>query len=230
MAQARRACSPRSSRSGSPPTRSSKRSRLRGGRPAPAAAGSARALEHWVIVPENAKTAGNIGFVVLVCALIALVQLKGRWRTVLLVPTVYLAACVWEARLAVEPSVTRQILVGAILIVMMTRARRDCSARGAWRSSDVRRLLELTSARAGLRRAAALSRPRPRRRRGRDRQRHRAQRRGQDDDLQPHHRRLHAHGRATSASPTRASPGCCRTRSRGWASRARSSPCGCSST
>jgi branched-chain amino acid transport system permease protein len=77
------------------------------------------ALEHWVIVPENAKTAGNIGFVLLVVALIALVQLKGRWQTVLLVPTVYLAACVWEARLAVEPSVTRQILVGAILIVMM---------------------------------------------------------------------------------------------------------------
>ncbi len=77
------------------------------------------ALEHWVIVPENAKTAGNIGFVVLVCALIALVQIKGRWRTILLVPTIYLAACVWEARLAVEPSVTRQILVGAILIVMM---------------------------------------------------------------------------------------------------------------
>jgi ABC-type branched-subunit amino acid transport system permease subunit len=77
------------------------------------------ALEHWVIVPENAKTAGNIGFVVLVVALIALVQLKGRWQTILLVPTVYLAACVWEARLAVEPSVTRQILVGAILIVMM---------------------------------------------------------------------------------------------------------------
>ena len=56
---------------------------------------------------------------VLVVALIALVQLKGRWQTILLVPTVYLAACVWEARLAVEPSVTRQILVGAILIVMM---------------------------------------------------------------------------------------------------------------
>ncbi|HEX6020602.1 MAG TPA: branched-chain amino acid ABC transporter permease [Solirubrobacter sp.] len=76
-------------------------------------------LEHWVIVPENAKTAGNIGYVLLVVALIALVQLKGRWQTALLVPTVYLAACVWEARLAVEPSVTRQILIGAILIVMM---------------------------------------------------------------------------------------------------------------
>ncbi len=34
-------------------------------------------------------------------------------------PTIYLAACVWEARLAAEPSVTRQILIGAILIVMM---------------------------------------------------------------------------------------------------------------
>jgi branched-chain amino acid transport system permease protein len=77
------------------------------------------ALGHWVIVPASPKTAGNIGFVLLVCVLIALVQLKGRWQTVLLVPTVYLAACVWEARLAAEPSVTRQILVGAILIVMM---------------------------------------------------------------------------------------------------------------
>jgi ABC-type branched-subunit amino acid transport system permease subunit len=32
---------------------------------------------------------------------------------------IYLAACVWEARLVAEPSITRQILIGAILIVMM---------------------------------------------------------------------------------------------------------------
>ena len=77
-------------------------------------------LEHWVIVPANSKTPGNVGFVILVCSLIAVVQLKNRWlRTVLLVPIIYLAACVWEARLVVEPSVTRQILIGAILIVMM---------------------------------------------------------------------------------------------------------------
>jgi branched-chain amino acid transport system permease protein len=79
----------------------------------------ASALRDWVIVPASPKTAGNIGFVLLVCLLIALVQLRGRWRTLLLVPTVYLAACVWEARLIVEPSITRQILIGAILIVMM---------------------------------------------------------------------------------------------------------------
>ncbi|HEY3728657.1 MAG TPA: branched-chain amino acid ABC transporter permease [Solirubrobacteraceae bacterium] len=79
----------------------------------------ASALHSWVIVPQNPTTAGNIGFVVLICLLIALVQIHGRWRTIVLVPTLYLAACVWEGRLVAEPSITRQILLGAILIVMM---------------------------------------------------------------------------------------------------------------
>ena len=46
-------------------------------------------------------------------------QVKGRWRTILLVPTIYLAAFVWETRLVAEPSITRQLMIGAILIVMM---------------------------------------------------------------------------------------------------------------
>src|ERR1700761_6416895 len=76
-------------------------------------------LRDWVIVPANPQTAGNVGFVVLVCLAITLVQVKGRWRTILLVPTIYLAAFVWETRLVVEPSITRQLMIGAILIVMM---------------------------------------------------------------------------------------------------------------
>ncbi|HEV8155893.1 MAG TPA: branched-chain amino acid ABC transporter permease [Gaiellales bacterium] len=76
-------------------------------------------LRDWIIVPANPQTAGNVGFVVLVCLAIALVQVKGRWRTILLVPTIYLAAFVWETRLVVEPSITRQLMIGAILIVMM---------------------------------------------------------------------------------------------------------------
>ena len=76
-------------------------------------------LHNWVVVPSNATTAGNIGFVVLLCLVIALIQVKGRTRTVLLVPTLYLAACVWEGVLVENPSVTRQLLIGAILIVMM---------------------------------------------------------------------------------------------------------------
>jgi ABC-type branched-subunit amino acid transport system permease subunit len=83
----------------------------------------ASALRDWVIVPSNngavPRGPGNIGFVVLICLVIALGQLRGRWRTIVMVPTLYLAACVWEARLVAEPSVTRLILLGAILIVVM---------------------------------------------------------------------------------------------------------------
>jgi ABC-type branched-subunit amino acid transport system permease subunit len=77
------------------------------------------ALRDWVIVPANAQTAGNWGFIVLICLLITLVQVSSRWRTVLLPPTLYLASFVWETRLVMEPSITRQLMIGAILIVMM---------------------------------------------------------------------------------------------------------------
>jgi len=77
------------------------------------------ALRYWVIIPANAQTLGNWGYVLLVCLLIALVQVNGRWRTILLVPTLYLASFVWETRLSAEPAITRQIMIGAILIVMM---------------------------------------------------------------------------------------------------------------
>jgi branched-chain amino acid transport system permease protein len=79
----------------------------------------AGALRHWVIVPANPQVPGNYGYVLLVCLLIGLLQVKGRWRTILLVPAIYLASFVWETRLAAEPSITRQILIGAILVVMM---------------------------------------------------------------------------------------------------------------
>jgi ABC-type branched-subunit amino acid transport system permease subunit len=86
----------------------------------------ASALRYWVIVPANPQSqgswafvAGNWGFVALICLLIALVQAGSRWRTILMVPTIYLASFVWETRLVVEPSITRQLLIGAILIVMM---------------------------------------------------------------------------------------------------------------
>jgi hypothetical protein len=77
------------------------------------------ALRDWVIVPANPQTPGNWGFVVLICALIGLVQADSRWRTIMLPPVIYLASFVWETRLVVEPSITRQLMIGAILIVMM---------------------------------------------------------------------------------------------------------------
>jgi ABC-type branched-subunit amino acid transport system permease subunit len=79
----------------------------------------AAALRYWVIVPANPSTPGKFGFVLLICMLIALVQIEGGWGTLPLVPTIYLASFVWEAILIAQPAVTRQLMIGAILIVMM---------------------------------------------------------------------------------------------------------------
>jgi ABC-type branched-subunit amino acid transport system permease subunit len=76
-------------------------------------------LHNWVIVPKHPTTFGDVGFVLLIALVIGLVQLRGRWRDLTLVVTLYVAACVWEARLVTVPAITRQILIGVILIVMM---------------------------------------------------------------------------------------------------------------
>jgi branched-chain amino acid transport system permease protein len=86
----------------------------------PASAGwLGAALRDWVIVPANAQVAGNWGYVLLICLLVALVQVSRRWRTILLPPVICLASFVWETKLVTEPAITRQLMIGAILIVMM---------------------------------------------------------------------------------------------------------------
>jgi len=77
------------------------------------------AVKDFVIVPSKAASYGNILFVILICALIAIVRVQGTRRLVLIVPTVYVAACCWEARLIVNPAITTQIMIGAVLIVTM---------------------------------------------------------------------------------------------------------------
>jgi branched-chain amino acid transport system permease protein len=76
-------------------------------------------VSHWVIVPRDATTYGNILFIALICLVFALIRVRQRFLPLLLAPTVYVAACCWEARLVVEPSITAQILIGAILVAMM---------------------------------------------------------------------------------------------------------------
>jgi ABC-type branched-subunit amino acid transport system permease subunit len=48
-----------------------------------------------------------------------LTTLRGVLQKLALIPTLYLTAFVWENRLVVEPSITRLILIGVILIVLM---------------------------------------------------------------------------------------------------------------
>jgi ABC-type branched-subunit amino acid transport system permease subunit len=76
-------------------------------------------LRHWVVLPSNPLTIGNVAFVLLILAVLGVTLLHGWVQRLALVPTLYLAAFVWENRLAVEPSITRLILVGVILIVLM---------------------------------------------------------------------------------------------------------------
>ena len=81
--------------------------------------GLASLLDGWVVHPEFSTRLGNIGFVVLVAAVLLLVRLHGQARSAFLVPVLYLAAFVWENRLVLEPSVTRILLLGTTLIVLM---------------------------------------------------------------------------------------------------------------
>jgi branched-chain amino acid transport system permease protein len=77
------------------------------------------AIQAWVVLPEDPTTIGNWAFCALVVGVIALTRVSARTRTILLVPLLYLAAFVWENRLVDEPSITRQLLLGVLLIVMM---------------------------------------------------------------------------------------------------------------
>jgi branched-chain amino acid transport system permease protein len=78
-----------------------------------------RGLDGWVVHPANPLTVGNVAFVILVLAVMGLSVVRGWLRWVLMAPTLYLAAFVWDNRLVVEPSITRLILIGVILIVLM---------------------------------------------------------------------------------------------------------------
>jgi ABC-type branched-subunit amino acid transport system permease subunit len=75
---------------------------------------------HWVVVPAHlASWVPPVAYISLVVALLALTVLRGWARVALLVPTLYLAAFVWENVMLPKPEPTRYIVLGALLIVLM---------------------------------------------------------------------------------------------------------------
>ena len=76
-------------------------------------------VSHWVIVPRNANWYGNLMYGAIIVMVVVVVQLHGIRRLIAIVPTVYIAACCWEAKLITDPTVTTQIMLGVILIVTM---------------------------------------------------------------------------------------------------------------
>jgi branched-chain amino acid transport system permease protein len=82
------------------------------------------ALRHWLVLPKNTYEVanyqiGNFAFVTLIGLVLALTVVKGWWRYVLLVPTIWTAAFVWETRLIEESPTTRPLFLGVVLIVLM---------------------------------------------------------------------------------------------------------------
>ena len=82
-----------------------------------------RGVQSWLIHPaEHATEIGNYGFVLLIALVLLLTVIKDPWRSILLVPTIYLGAFVWENLMmaTVEAqAATRFILLGALLVVLM---------------------------------------------------------------------------------------------------------------
>jgi ABC-type branched-subunit amino acid transport system permease subunit len=82
------------------------------------------ALRHWLVLPKNTYEVanyeiGNYAFVILIGLVLALTVARGWGRYVVLVPTIWTAAFVWETRLIEESPTTRPLLLGVVLIVCM---------------------------------------------------------------------------------------------------------------
>ena len=79
-----------------------------------------RALEHWVLLPRNTSSIAGWAYFALIVAALVLTLLRGWWRALALIPTLYLASFVWENKLVEQVSgATRLILLGGLLVVIM---------------------------------------------------------------------------------------------------------------
>jgi branched-chain amino acid transport system permease protein len=79
-----------------------------------------RFIEHWVLIPEGHDRFGDVMYVTLIVMILTLTVVRGWVRTLLLIPTIYLAAVVWENAFVEQPAVARWILFGSLLIALMS--------------------------------------------------------------------------------------------------------------
>ncbi len=78
-----------------------------------------RLLGRWLFVPADRMLWGNIAFVLLVIAVAVFSRMSGRRKLLLLPLLVWLAVFVWMVRLSTEASLTRQLVIGSSLVVLM---------------------------------------------------------------------------------------------------------------
>ena len=82
--------------------------------------GFAGGLAHWVVVPAHLdRWVAPVSYIGLIAVILVLTLLSPRVRLVLLIPTLYLAAFVWENVMLAKPEPARYIVLGLILIGLM---------------------------------------------------------------------------------------------------------------
>ena len=77
-------------------------------------------IEAWVLLPRHPVKIADYAYVILIAAILLVTRLDGWRRLAALVPTLYLAAMVWETLLVGQTAgATRLILLGALLVALM---------------------------------------------------------------------------------------------------------------
>jgi branched-chain amino acid transport system permease protein len=80
---------------------------------------AADGLHGWMVVLTSPRDVGNAAYGLLLACVCLLALLHGRRRVLGLVPVLYLAAFVWENRLAADPGIARMLLLGMLLVALM---------------------------------------------------------------------------------------------------------------
>jgi hypothetical protein len=82
--------------------------------------GFAGFTDHWVVAPAHlASWIPPTSYIGLIAMVLLLTVVRGWVRLVLLVPTIYLAAFVWENVMLAKPEPARYIVLGIILVALM---------------------------------------------------------------------------------------------------------------
>jgi branched-chain amino acid transport system permease protein len=82
--------------------------------------GFAGVFDRWIVAPDHlARWIPPASYIGVIAATLAVTMVRDRLRLVLLVPTVYLAAFVWENVMLAKPEPARYIVLGLILIALM---------------------------------------------------------------------------------------------------------------
>jgi len=80
------------------------------------------AISHWMLTPTDRTQVANWAYFALVILVMIATLVHGWWRTLLLIPTVWVAAFAWENLLFTPDQIngpTRLLLLGTVLVVLM---------------------------------------------------------------------------------------------------------------